>query len=80
MTSADARSIADLPRPFNAAADLLEPNAERRPDKAALKKLVWEKPLIHAARDIGVSDVALRKQCLKLGIQLPATGYWLRQR
>ena len=50
------------------------------PDKAALKKLVWEKPLMHAARDVGVSDVALRKQCLKLGIQLPAAGYWLRQR
>lgn len=50
------------------------------PDKATLKRLVWEKPLIHAAREIGVSDVALRKQCLKLGIELPTTGHWLRQR
>jgi len=49
------------------------------PDKAGLKTLVWEKPMIHAAREIGVSDVALRKQCLKLGIQLPPNGHWLRQ-
>lgn len=50
------------------------------PSKSMLEKLVWAKPMIHAARDIGVSDVALRKQCIKLGIQLPAAGYWLRQR
>ena len=48
------------------------------PTKAKLKKLVWEKPLIHAAKDIGVSDVALRKHCVKLGIQLPPRGHWLR--
>jgi integrase len=50
------------------------------PDKAALKKLVWLKPLIHAAADIGVSDVAMKKHCVKLGIELPAQGYWLRER
>jgi integrase len=50
------------------------------PEKKTLAKLVWQKPLIHAAKEIGVSDVALRKRCLKLGIQLPATGHWLRQR
>lgn len=49
------------------------------PEKAALKKLVGQKPLIHAAKDIGVSDVALRKRCVKLGIELPTRGHWLRQ-
>lgn len=48
------------------------------PDKASLKKLVWNKPMIHAAKDLGVSDVALRKQCLKLGIELPPRGHWLK--
>jgi integrase len=48
------------------------------PDKKALKKLVWQKPLIHAAKDIGVSDVALKKHCVKLGIELPRRGYWVR--
>ena len=37
-------------------------------------------PLIHTAKDIGVSDVALRKHCVKLGIELPESGHWARQR
>ena len=49
------------------------------PTKNALAKLVWEKPLIHAAKDIGVSDVALRKHCVKAGIELPKQGHWVRQ-
>jgi hypothetical protein len=48
------------------------------PDKKLLAKLVWQKPLIHAAKDIGVSDVALRKHCLKLGIELPRQGHWAK--
>ena len=47
------------------------------PAPQSLKKLVWQKPLIHAAKDIGVSDVALKKHCVKLGIELPRPGYWL---
>ena len=50
------------------------------PSKGKLEKLVWAKPLVHAAKEIGVSDVSLRKRCLKLEIPLPATGHWLRQR
>jgi hypothetical protein len=56
---------------------------ERRvdwPDKVKFKKLVWQKPLVHAAADIGVSDVALKKHCVKLGIDLPPPGHWVRQR
>lgn len=48
------------------------------PSKTRLKKLVWQKPLVHAAADIGVSDVALKKRCLKLGIDLPVRGHWAR--
>lgn len=48
------------------------------PKNAELKKLIWSKPLIHAAADIGVSNVALKKHCVKLGIDLPPHGYWLR--
>lgn len=51
----------------------------RWPDDKALTDLVWKKPLIHAATDIGVSDVALKKRCLKLGIELPRQGYWLKR-
>ena len=43
------------------------------------RKLVWQKPLVHVAADIGVSDVALKKHCVKQGIELPPRGYWLRE-
>ncbi|MDA0766460.1 MAG: hypothetical protein O3A87_07215 [Verrucomicrobia bacterium] len=50
------------------------------PTKARLRKLVWKKPMVHAAKEIGVSDVALKKHCVKQGIDLPPRGHWLRQR
>ena len=49
------------------------------PDKKTLTKWVWSKPLMHVAKDIGVSDVALKKHCVKLGIELPRQGYWLKK-
>ncbi len=50
------------------------------PEEKTLEKLVWQKPLIHAAKDVGVSDVMLRKHCVKLGIPLPTPGHWARVR
>lgn len=70
------------PAKLRANPPLVELEIKRRvnwPDKKALAKLVWQKPLIHAAQDIGVSDVALKKHCVKLGIELPRQGHWLRQ-
>jgi integrase len=49
------------------------------PRKSALRELVWAKPMSHAATELGVSDVALRKRCISLGIELPTRGHWLRQ-
>ncbi|MCP5536110.1 MAG: hypothetical protein H7A51_07710 [Akkermansiaceae bacterium] len=48
------------------------------PSKAKLKKLVWEKPMIHVAADLGVSNTAIKKRCVKLGIELPPRGHWLK--
>ena len=48
------------------------------PTKAQLKKLVWQKTLVQAAADIGISNVALKKRCVKLGVELPPRGYWLK--
>ncbi len=45
-----------------------------------LKKLVWEKPLSHLSKDLGVSDNAIRKRCKKNGIDLPKNGHWQRQK
>ena len=50
------------------------------PTQAALRQIVWEKPLVHAAAAIGVSDVALKKHCVKAGIDLPPAGYWIRRK
>lgn len=47
------------------------------PDKQKLTALVWSMPLIHAAKEIGVSNVALKKHCTKLMIELPPHGHWL---
>jgi hypothetical protein len=48
------------------------------PSKAALRKLVWSTPMIHAAREIGISDVALRRRCVRLGVPLPPRGHWIK--
>jgi integrase len=50
------------------------------PTKAKLAKLVMQKPMTHLAKDLGVSDVAIRKHCVKAGIELPPPGHWQRQR
>jgi hypothetical protein len=39
---------------------------------------VWEEPTVKVAKRYGVSDVALRKVCLKLSVPLPARGYWAK--
>jgi hypothetical protein len=39
---------------------------------------VWTVPLREAAKEIGISDVALGKACRKSNIPLPGRGYWLR--
>lgn len=43
-----------------------------------LYEFVWSTPLIHLARQFGVSDVALKKVCVKHNIPTPARGYWTR--
>tara|TARA_R110000765_G_scaffold7963_6_gene26122 strand:+ start:152 stop:808 length:657 start_codon:yes stop_codon:yes gene_type:complete len=44
-----------------------------------LAGLVFSKPLIKLAKDIGVSDNAIRKRCKKRDILLPKQGYWLKK-
>ena len=43
-----------------------------------LYKLVWAKPMTHLSNELGLSDVGLRKICVKYGIPLPQRGYWSR--
>jgi hypothetical protein len=41
--------------------------------------LVWEVPMVHLGNQLGMSDVGLRKICVKYGIPLPPRGYWTRK-
>jgi hypothetical protein len=47
-------------------------------NRAALYAFVWEKPVTHVAKDFGISDVAIRKICIKHGIPTPPLGYWAK--
>jgi predicted RNA-binding Zn-ribbon protein involved in translation (DUF1610 family) len=44
-----------------------------------LKSLVWSKTMRDAAKDFKISDVALKKECKRRGIQTPPRGYWIRK-
>ncbi len=46
--------------------------------RVELFELVWAKPMTHLAKELGLSDVGLRKICVKYAIPLPARGYWAR--
>lgn len=46
--------------------------------RAELYALVWEKPMTHVAKRFGISDVALRKICVKHDIPTPPLGYWAK--
>lgn len=43
-----------------------------------LYELVWSKPMVELAADLGLSDVALAKRCRKLRVPVPGRGYWAR--
>ena len=47
-------------------------------DVQELKKLVSEMPLSEAAKQLNVSDNAVRKRCKKHNIELKPRGWWLR--
>lgn len=44
-----------------------------------LFEMVWQTPMIHLAKQLNVSDVGLRKICIKHGIPLPERGHWTRK-
>jgi hypothetical protein len=41
-----------------------------------LYALVWSKPMRVAAKERGISDVALAKQCRRANVPVPPRGYW----
>jgi len=47
--------------------------------REALFDAIWGRPMTHVARDYGISDVALKKICRKLGLPTPPRGHWRRK-
>ncbi|EAQ96108.1 hypothetical protein [Congregibacter litoralis] len=43
-----------------------------------LYDMVWSRPITRVAKDFGISDVALGKQCKKYDIPKPPVGYWAK--
>jgi hypothetical protein len=43
-----------------------------------LNDMIWESAVSKVAPELGISDVALRKQCVKHAIPLPDATYWGR--
>jgi len=43
-----------------------------------LYDLVWSTPLTKLSKDFGLSDVGLRKVCIKHEIPTPPLGYWAK--
>lgn len=46
--------------------------------RSELYELVWKEPMTHVAKRFGISDVALRKTCVKHNIPTPPLGYWAK--
>lgn len=47
-------------------------------ERAELYRQVWSKPMIHLAKEYGLSDNGLRKICKRYEIPLPNIGHWQR--
>ena len=48
--------------------------------RSELYDFVWARPMRDLARDFSMSDVALRKRCIRADIPVPPVGYWARLR
>jgi hypothetical protein len=47
-------------------------------DRLSLYEKVWSTPISRLANQFGLSDVGLRKICKRLGVPMPALGYWAK--
>lgn len=55
---------------------LANPRTTRYPSAPELQRLVWEKSFLTLGAEFGVSDVAVRKYCKSLDLNLPPMGYF----
>lgn len=53
-----------------------EKNGQKILTRDLLYSWVWHQPASHVAKELGISDTALRKRCEKYDIPRPGRGYW----
>lgn len=46
--------------------------------RQSLYELVWSQPMTRVAAGLGISDVALKKICIKHDVPVPGRGYWAK--
>jgi hypothetical protein len=44
--------------------------------RSELYTLIWSKPMVHAAKELGISDVGLAKACRRNAVPVPQRGHW----
>lgn len=52
---------------------------KKRLTRRELYEQVWSEPMVRLAKRYGVSDIGLRKRCMKLNIPVPPIGYWQKK-
>lgn len=43
-----------------------------------LYDIVWTRSLLSLSKEFAISDVGLRKACIRMNIPLPPNGHWVR--
>ncbi len=44
-----------------------------------LYEMVWARPMIHVAKDLGITGNGLARACERLGVPYPQRGYWAKK-
>lgn len=45
-------------------------------NRKELYDLVWSEPMLTLSKKYNISDVGLRKMCIRMGIPMPKAGHW----
>lgn len=77
--STNKRSIREFNKLPTNSRILPQPTKITWPSDVELTKLVWEKPLTILAKELGVSNTAIKNRCKRHNIQKPEQGFWTKK-
>lgn len=52
---------------------------DRKINREELYDMVWSRPVSQVAKELNISDIAVRKRCIRLNIPMPERGYWSKR-